>query len=105
MIFWTLAGFVAGLLVGTMAIRIDFFRDVSILGGVVHDERGGDTQKDKPNCQVTSGSAYGYNITRNQCSGCKGARWVLGLDQVMYDLHGGIFHHKISTKAFQEYLC
>ena len=37
MIFWTLAGFVAGLLVGTMAIRIDFFRDVSILGGVVHD--------------------------------------------------------------------
>ena len=76
MIFLTLAGFVAGLLVGTMAIRIDFFRDVSILGGVVHDERGGDTQKDKPNCQVTSGSNNGYNITRGHCSGCEGARSV-----------------------------
>jgi hypothetical protein len=79
MIFWTLAGFVAGLVVGTVAIRSDFFRDMGVLdgaGGVVHGERGGDAQRGKPNCQVISGSNNGNNVTRDHCYGCGGTRWV-----------------------------
>ena len=76
MIFWTLVGFVAGLVVGTLAIKSDVFRDLDVLGGVVLAESGGDTHMNKPICKVTSGSNKGYNITRDHCSGCEGTRLV-----------------------------
>ena len=80
MIFWTLVGFVAGLVVGAVAIRSDFFRDFDVLGGVAQSERGGDNHVNKPICQVTSESSNGYNITRGHCSGCEGARSVCPWD-------------------------
>ena len=72
MIFWTLVGFVAGLVVGTVAIKSDLFRDMGGVGGV--NSMGGVMHADKPNCQVTSDSNNGYNVTRDHCSGCEGTR-------------------------------
>ena len=72
MIFWTLVGFIAGLGVGTFVIKSNLFSDV--LGGVVSRDRGGNTHVDKPNCQVTSDSNDGHNVTKDHCSGCEGTR-------------------------------
>ena len=81
MIAWSLLGFVAGLVVGTMAIRNGYWVEGSGGGGRVRDEvddgvNGGsvETHVRQSNCIVKADS---YNLTSNKCSWCAKTRLVI----------------------------
>ena len=75
MVFWTLIGFVAGLLVGTLGIRGQLFKDLGLMGGVgseagVDRVTDGDNQISKPACHKTNASDTGHSGILNYCTVC-----------------------------------
>ena len=77
MISWSLLGFVAGLVVGTMAIRSGYWGEGSGGGGQIGEagadahNGGGDTSVKQSNCIVKKDS---NNVNADNCSWCAQTR-------------------------------
>ena len=76
MIFWTMLGFVAGLLVVTLVSRGQLLRELGVMGSADGVDRVTDVESkiSKPPCLKSNSSHSGPSGTLGHCSVCMGTR-------------------------------